>query len=173
MSVQYDEYLDKHKTNVEEAFQWILHNLPDLIPNIEGIDWFWQMRVAHDLSKNTIDEYAAYDNYFYGNNQSYAVVQAFNYAWLSHIHRNKHHWQHWVLVNDDPENGTTVMDMPYEYVIEMICDWWSFSWVSGDLFSIFTWFDERKDYIKLSEATSKTVNDVLSRIKLKLEESKK
>ena len=85
MSVQYDEYLDKHKTNVEDAFQWFLHNLPDLIPNIEGVDWFWQMRVAHDLSKNTIDEYAAYDNYFYGNNQSYAVLQAFNYAWLSHI----------------------------------------------------------------------------------------
>ena len=22
--------------------------------------------------------------------------------------------------------------MPYPYIIEMICDWWTFSWIKGD-----------------------------------------
>ncbi len=26
----------------------------------------------------------------------------FNTAWLKHIHRNPHHWQHWVLFEDNP-----------------------------------------------------------------------
>lgn len=41
---------------------------------------------------------------------SYEVVENFNRAWLLHIHRNPHHWQHWVLINDDPELGETVLE---------------------------------------------------------------
>nr|DAE02562.1 MAG TPA: hypothetical protein [Siphoviridae sp. ctmYS12] len=29
------------------------------------------------------------------------------------------------------------MDMPYNYIIEMICDWWAFSWNKGNLQEIF------------------------------------
>ena len=59
--------------------------------------------------------------------------------------------------------------MPYNYIVEMICDWWSFSWNSGDLYEIFNWYNEHKNYIKLSDKTRKTVEDILSKIKEKLE----
>ena len=130
----------------------------------------WQIIFNHDHSKNEPDEYSAYDAYFYGGNRSYAVVQDFNRAWLTHIHRNPHHWQHWVLINDDPNEGEIVIDMPYEYIIEMICDWWAFSWNKGNLYEIFNWYDEHKDYMKLSEKTRNTVENILNKIKEKLDE---
>lgn len=98
------------------------------------------------------------------------MVQDFNKAWLAHIHRNPHHWQHWVLINDDPKLGEIVLDMPYEYIIEMICDWWAFSWSSGNLYEIFNWYNEHEEYMKLSEKTRKTVEDILDKIKKKLDD---
>lgn len=47
------------------------------------------------------------------------------------------------------------------YIIEMICDWWAFSWEKGNLSEIFSWYDEHKDYIKLHPNTRETVEDIL------------
>ena len=111
------------------------------------------------------------DAYFYGNNGSYEVVQRYQRAWLLHIHRNPHHWQHWVLIHDDMEDGEleTVLEMPYDYIIEMICDWWSFSWQSENLYEIFKWYEEHSKYIKLAQTTKITVEYILDNMKKKLQ----
>lgn len=168
MSIAYDQYLTQHKANVKKGFDWIRENLPELV--IGEYDYEWQIGMAHDASKTNPDEYEAYDAYFYGGNRSYAVVQAFNKAWLMHIHRNPHHWQHWVLINDEPDEGEILIEMPYNYILEMICDWWAFSWAKGDLTEIFKWYEEHKDYIKLHEASRRAVEINLRMIKEKLEE---
>ena len=170
MSKEYDLYLQQHKTNVKKGFEWITQNIPDW--KKWEHDYEWQICIAHDASKNDLDEYDAYDSYFYGGNRSHAVVQDFNRAWLMHIHKNPHHWQHWVLINDDPENGENVLPMDYNYILEMICDWWAFSWKSGNLYEIFKWYDEHKDYMKLHKNTRNTVEDILAKIKKKLDENK-
>ena len=59
--------------------------------------------------------------------------------------------------------------MPYKYIIEMICDWWSFSWNKGNLKEIFDWYDDHKNHMKLHKDTRKTVEEILNRIKEKLE----
>lgn len=123
----------------------------------------------HDASKYDREEYEAYDAYFYGN-QSYEVVEDFKYAWLHHIHNNPHHWQYWILNNDDPDEGEVILDMPDCYIIEMICDWWSFSWKKGNLDEIFAWYDERKDYMKMSKYTHMKVKYYLKLIKDNLNE---
>ena len=61
-----------------------------------------------------------------------------------------------------------ILDMEYPYIIEMICDWWSFSWETGDLFDIFDWYEEHKHNIKLSKKTKRTVEDILSKLHLRL-----
>ena len=171
MSRQYDEYLEKHKNGVAKAFFWIKENLPEILINNDGsVNYEWQICYNHDTSKTEFDEYNAYDRYFYGKNRSYAVVQDFNKAWLLHIHRNPHHWQHWVLINDNPKEGEIILDMPNLYIIEMICDWWSFSWSKGKLDEIFSWYDDHKNYMKLSDYTRKTVENILDKIKVKLAE---
>ena len=167
MSRQYDLYLSQHKTNVAKGLAWIQENLPELIKG--DYDYEWQIGMAHDQSKSDQEEYDAYDKYFYGGNRSYAVVREFRLAWLHHIHNNPHHWQHWVLINDDPGEGMVILDMPYNYILEMICDWWAFSWNKGNLNEIFNWYNEHKAYMKLSTKTRDTVEDILQQIRTKLD----
>lgn len=171
MSIGYDEYLREHRANVAKGFYWFCENLPEVVKPREKYEW--QICVNHDASKNHPEEYDAYDKYFYGRNKSYEVVKNFNLAWLHHIHHNPHHWQHWVLINDEPGEGMKIMEMPDLYVVEAICDWWAFSWKKGDLHEIFSWYDEHKNYMKLGDKTRKQVEDILEKVKKKLEESEK
>ena len=169
MSIEYDIYLEKHKANVKKGLDWILENIPNILENNYN---FCNVEFNHDQSKSEPDEYDAYDAYFYGGNRSYEVVDNFKLAWLKHIHRNPHHWQYWVLINDDPDEGMVILDMPDNYIIEMICDWWAFSWAKGDLYEIFNWYDKHKDYMKLSHKTRDRVEYILNIMKAKLTELK-
>lgn len=170
MSREYDLYLQEHKANVAKGYRWIKEYLPELIPADTGLDLTHQICFAHDASKTEPDEYGPYDAYFYGGNRSSQVVDDFNMAWLKHIHRNPHHWQYFVLQCDDPDEGEIILDMPYNYIIEMICDWMAFSWAKENLYEIFDWYDDHKKYIKLSKNTRKTVEDILDKIRRKLDE---
>ena len=169
MSAAYEAYLVTHKGGVKEAWDWIQENIPWVLKDLDK-DIDWEIQFGHDESKHSKEEYQAYDDYFYGGNKSYAIVQNFKYAWLHHIHNNPHHWQHWVLINDDPEEGTIALEMPIEYVIEMICDWWSFSFKNGDLREIFDWYEKHKERMILHERTRKLVEYILSEIDKKLTE---
>lgn len=166
MSAQYNLYLQRHKENVRKGYEWLSTNLPQLFE--DKPDSSWQINFEHDHSKTNPDEYDAYDAYFYGNNRSHAVVEAFNRAWLLHIHRNPHHWQHWVLINDEEDEGKVLVEMPYNYIMEMICDWWSFSWQKGDLSEIFSWYEAHSAHMQLAPHTRKTVEDILWEIRGRL-----
>lgn len=170
MSEQYDEYLVKHKLGVRKAYEWLCRNCSELIVE----DPVYEI-VTHDESKSKGDEYQAYDEYFYGKNKTFDVIEDFNKAWLLHIHRNPHHWQHWVLLEDDPEGKESYIciEMPERYVIEMICDWWSFSINKGEIKEIFDWYDEHKKKMKLHEKTRAYVEKVLDEMKKRIEEEEK
>lgn len=174
MSVEYDLYLNEHKANTMKAFSWLCEHVFDI-----NCDWVKSCVVAaaynikkHDESKYSDEEYVAYDHWFYkyADEHTEYLKEEFNNAWLHHIHNNPHHWQHWVLVNDDAELGAVAVKMPYEYVIEMVCDWWSFSWKTGNLFEIFDWYEKNKDHIILHEKTREDVNDILFFLKAALYE---
>ena len=169
MSAKYDEYIIEHKSNVTKAYDWLCKNLPEIFPD-EAVKSMveWQCTNAHDQSKYDKEEYDAYDKYFYGN-RSYEVVEDFKLAWLHHIHQNPHHWQHWVLLNDD--EGEECLEMPLCYIIEMICDWWSFSWKTGNLMEIFNYYEQHKDKIKMNEFSRRHLEDILKQMREKLEAS--
>lgn len=164
MSQLYDDYLREHIANVGKAWVWMRDNLavsPVLEAEVENL-----VRM-HDMSKTKSDEYRAYDDYFYGGNRSARVVRDFNKAWLKHIHRNPHHWQHWVLIHDD--EPMEALEMPLEYVYEMIADWWSFSFKSGNLREIFLWYEKHGPGMILHPKTKNLVEDILGRIKDELD----
>ena len=166
MSVNYDNYLANHRENVRKAAEWIRYNLPYALSDYESYnDICWR----HDESKDSIEEYYAYDEYFYGR-RTKAVEEEFNQAWLHHIHHSPHHWQHWILINDEADAGIVALRMPYRYVIEMICDWWSFSWTKNSLYEIFNWYDAHKSTMKLHDDTREVVEKILSDIRVKLDE---
>ena len=159
MSKQYDDYLKRHIANVSKGYNWLRTNLSHLL--LGGIPDIGRQISEHDRSKYIPDEYYAYDAYFYGVNVTPEVEKNFQLAWLQHIHRNPHHWQYWVLIHDDQDEGETILEMPYNYIIEMICDWWAFSWNKGDLSEIFSWYEEHAAYIKLAPGTKAIVEDIL------------
>lgn len=181
---QYEDYLRTHIGNVQKAYEWLKENLPEVVSEENYIDeccYYGELDeiiAQHDKSKrNKIPdrdnyyelccEYDAYAEYFYGE-KTPEVEDRFNLAWLAHIHANPHHWQHWMLQND--EDGLKLLDMPHVFTIEMICDWWSFSWKQNKLDEIFNWYDKNKNGILLSDKTRKTVEDILDKIKNKLNE---
>ena len=165
MSVQYDIYLEEHIANVNKAAEWLCDHFEDIAKKLNPSRFGFQIFPDHDFSKYHANEYEAYDAYFYGD-KSEKVVKAFNRAWLRHIHLNPHHWQHWVLQHDD--EGEEILEMPEETVYEMICDWWSFSFKSGNLYEIFDWYEKHKG-MKLHPNTRKLVEDTLERIRKELD----
>ena len=188
MSREYDEYLKEHIGAVQKGWKWMEENLL----NREGFDdWIreqyqdefdpidiFEIRDLveyHDNSKTDPEEYFPYDDYFYlkKDNRSHEVVERFNKAFLIHMHRNPHHWQYWVLTDDSKGNGEKLIEMPLNYIFEMICDWWSFSWRADDLTTIFKWWDEHKDGIRFHKRTRRTVNYILGEMKKILMEDEK
>lgn len=166
MSTKYDDYLNSHIYGVAQSVKWFRKNAPDMIDTLSRLE-IAEIINMHDLSKEGIEEYKAYERYFYSDNKTAKIKEDFDYAWLHHIHNNPHHWQYWVLIND--EDGTKVLPMPYRYIFEMICDWWSFSWNNGNLYEIFNWYDTHKDNMMLHENTRETVEEILGRIEFELD----
>lgn len=158
MSTEYDSYLSNHVNMVNKAAAWMLGN--DILGNATDSQRrdFMCAVAAHDSSKWDDAEYPAYDAYFYG----YKDEDAFNRAWLHHIHRNGHHWQHWVIPMDD--GGFEAVEMPEVCVWEMVADWWSFSWASGDLYEVFDWYENHKFIIILHNDTRALVEWMLARM---------
>lgn len=165
MSYAYDQYLAEHIGNVNKGLHWMLDNLGLSQEEKSAIETA-MTEFNHDESKYSTEEYIAYDKYFYGGNSSYKVVQDFNYAWLHHIHNNPHHWQYWVLLEDDPESGMPykALEIPLPYIFEMIADWWSFSWKSGNLFEIFNWYADHRSKQIINLKSREIVEYILEKI---------
>lgn len=163
---QYDEYLKQHIESVGTGISWLAMNLPEVVQSFDS-ETLGTIASQHDNSKYTEEEYDAYADYFYGE-KTEAVEAAFDAAWLHHQHNNPHHWQHWLLREDD--GGTKCIEMPERYVIEMIADWWAFSWKANNLYEIFDWYKKNKSKIVLHENTQKLVEDILDKLKAKLDE---
>ena len=92
--------------------------------------------LLHDLSKLRPSEWFPYANYFYGPGGEDRLKkrkeeggykpyntgdQKFDFSWLLHQKRNDHHWQWWVLPED--EGGVFALPMKEKAIREMICDW--------------------------------------------------
>ena len=181
---QYNQYLDQHIGNVQRGYEWLKENLPEVLSEdnyVHETSYYGELDEIieqHDKSKynkipdveNYYDlacEWDAYNDYFYGE-KTPEVESAFNKAWLAHIHANPHHWQHWLLQHVD--EGLEALEMPYVFIIEMIMDWWSFSWKQNKLTEIFDWYEKNKAGIKLSDKTKNTLESILEKIKDKLNE---
>ena len=166
MSAAYDSYLEEHIGNVKLGFKWLKENHPEFFKDESGqerLDW----EVSdHDRSKYGEEEYQAYDNYFYGNKTA-KVMTKFDKAWLHHIHSNPHHWQYWILFEDDPigERRYKTLLIPRYYILEMIADWWSFSWKTGNLFEVFDWYNVHHSTIVMNQESRNVVEKILATIK--------
>lgn len=120
----------------------------------------WQ-GIIHDWTKFLPSEFIEYSKYFASGKKT-----AIEYKWLEHLHRHKHHWQYWVLL--DNEGKLQALRMPSNYIKEMIADWLSVAliehgrkeaikWVLG-------WYDERRDKIVLHADSRRELEEELSKL---------
>lgn len=167
MSKEYDDYLIEHKKAVESCLR-LLAKEPSYVKNL-NTDKITSIAHYHDISKYGADEYDGYDCYFYGvKDERPEVKEKFDLAWLHHIHNNPHHWQYWVLVEDD--NGAPkALKIPEVYIVEMVADWGSFAYRKKLPLELREWYDAHKDKIIMHpESRAKVellVDDLVEKMK--------
>lgn len=101
----------------EHPYQWLV--------------WIWRLLI-HDWTKFLPDEYFPYANHDFSRDDEYEDPD-FDLAWNHHQKRNRHHYQYYLLRND---NGTEkCLEMAALDAREMLADWASFSLKMGKDFA--------------------------------------
>lgn len=136
-----------------------------------GIVW---RGLTHDLSKLFPDEFVPYARHFYRADGTKRPKKrdetgyykptdtgdaAFDFAWLLHQKRNDHHWQWWVLAED--EGGLKVLAMSDGARREMLADWRGAGRAQGKP-DVLGWYTENRGKMQLAEETRAWVEYVLS-----------
>lgn len=164
-SYYYDQYLNDHITGVKKSWYDILK--PALVENFnisyETIEEISELISIHDNSKFDDEEYYCYLDYFYPSDDCPKDEKSFNEGWNHHQKNNPHHWQYWMLIEDD---GTIrCLDIPLKYVVEMCCDWHSFSYTKGKEDTAYKWWNKNKDIIKVSDKTYRMIDEIVEYLK--------
>ncbi len=145
--IRYLSYVLRHKWFVFiELFHVWQNNPLDVILLWRGF--------IHDMSKFSPAEWGPYVDYFYGDNHN-KTQSAFDNAWNHHQNRNSHHWQYWLLQEDDGE--LKVLEMPDLDRMEMICDWKGAGRATGHP-DTSAWYQENYHKIQLAPHTRALVN---------------
>jgi len=129
--------------------------------------------LVHDLSKFLPSEWFPYARFFYEPNGKGRTIRdksgyykptdtgdaKFDFAWLLHQKRNKHHWQWWVLPEDD--GAVKVLPMPRRYALEMWCDWIGAGRAQGvsDWWNPWRWFEINRGKMRLHEETVRQLEE--------------
>ena len=80
---------------------------------------------THDLSKYSPTEFLMGARFYQGYRSPNAAEREFRgytEAWLHHKGRNKHHFEYWLDLSDDPGMRLKPAPMPTRFVLEMLCD---------------------------------------------------
>lgn len=113
----------------------------------------WNLLI-HDLSKFSPIEFVTYRRRFGGGKFS---VDEWNRAWLHHIHRNPHHWEHWILKGEP-------LEMPEKYAREMVADWMAASRAYTGNWDMRDWLMRKYDKLALHPRTRTYVSSILKSI---------
>ncbi len=134
----------------------------------------WWRGLIHDLSKFLPSEWGPYVDYFYGSTSGtqkgrgetgyYKPTDtgdaAFDFAWLLHQKRNNHHWQWWILPED--EGGVKVLEMSPTARTEIFCDWKGAGRAQGKP-DVRAWYMANGQKMQLGPQTRKWIEDELFR----------
>lgn len=153
-----ENYIAAHQERVSIFANWLKEKLPELFDNID-IDLFDELIKEHDASKWSEEEFEPYAQRWFGDKKK---TLEYEEAWKHHWTHNEHHPEFWL--------GE---DMPYIYILEMICDWGSFSVESGNYQELLDFYynKARDDKEKmLSDNTKIIIEEILDKIKVVIEQ---
>jgi hypothetical protein len=125
--------------------------------------------IVHDWTKLLPSEWGPYVDHFYRepverSREGYYhnpddAKRAFNAAWLKHINRNPHHWQHWLLTYDSGD--IFVLPMPKRFAREMVADWSGAGRAQGHGDDTLPWYTKNRDRMTLHHETRAFVEQII------------
>lgn len=132
--------------------------------------------ITHDLSKFRPGEWFPYARHFYNRDGSLAEARnatgyykptvtddaAFDFAWLLHQKRNRHHWQWWMLPEDT--GGIVLMEMDWRSELEMVCDWIGAGKAQGHGGDVYDWYRTNGAKMDLHRETRERVEKLVIRL---------
>jgi len=116
----------------------------------------WRLLI-HDMSKLLPSEWNPYAQTFYSEigDKQYKPCYEFDYAWLFHQRRNKHHWQYWLLKEDN--GNIKALEMPEKYSLEMLADWMGAGKAITGKWEYKDWYTKNQEKIILNERTRRFI----------------
>lgn len=124
----------------------------------------WRL-VIHDWSKFLPSEWFPYAQHFYGDNQGeglraigefglcelapwgFYAKDRFTSAWNLHQKRNRHHWQFWLVVQDDGE--AFPLPIPEKFLREMVADWAGAGRAIKGTWEVASWYEKNRGRMRL------------------------
>lgn len=120
--------------------------------------------LIHDLSKFGRAEWSPYVRRFIigraGVTDKDGDPDDFHRAWAHHWHRNPHHWEHWLRLDD---GGTKPMAMPDKFVREMVADWMGAGRAYTGQWDASEWYAKNRGRIVLHDDARTLAEALLSR----------
>ena len=119
--------------------------------------------IIHDWQKFTPAEFKPYRLSFYGpwkyKQRPQWLVDQFDYAWLHHQHYGPHHWQYFILRQDEEEDK--ILEMPDRYRREMLADWIGAGRAITGKIEVVEWYAKNKRKIQLHPNTRAWIEEEL------------
>ena len=146
---EYEQYIENHRESIKKSWDNIQ---PKLIGEFHLSDYNWHIIdrsvEIHDKSKYHRNEFNNYRKEFYPVNEKEKEESYIDFGWNRHIHKNPHHWNYWIIVD---ESGMRAIEMPFIYIFEMILDWQTFENVEK------MWKDHKENMVLHEKKTIKCI----------------
>ena len=123
----------------------------------------------HDMSKYSPAEFIPGVLYFQGDrspNNAQREHEGYSSSWLHHKGRNKHHYEYWC---DNFDQGTDPIKMPFNYALELICDYLAANKAysgDGSIDSEIEWWKIKKQHCKMHPHTISLVTGIFNHMKI-------
>jgi hypothetical protein len=152
--LKYASYVLRHKAYVGLAC--VMTAVADDLTLGTRLALLWR-GLTHDLSKLRPSEWIPYSTYFNGPRPpSEQTKAAFDRAWLLHIHRNPHHWQHHLLQEDD--GPLKRLPISLLDILEMVCDWRGAGRAQGKGDDLREWYESNRQRQIMAEPSRRVVD---------------
>lgn len=162
----YQKYLDNHIKNVKRVYNEIV------VPNIDLFELTNAEKeqledniCKHDNSKWIEPEWIGYRQWFYPESEDDKDRNKFDVACLHHYHNNPHHWNHWILNDDEDASLNKILSMPKIYVIEMLCDWGSFKYGDDPDSTAYKWWNSNNHKMAMTNDTRNLIEKYIELFK--------
>ena len=161
----YLKYLNQHISCVAKAYNHLKIIIPDLFDGFsdEVIKLTEEHIKEHDSIKFDPERLRIYGEHFLNKYDK----DEYNKLIWEHIQKCPHHFQHW-LIFYTPQR-IEALEIPYDYIIEMICDWYSFSFIKNDETEIVLWYKKYRNSMIFAPKTQIIIDNIIDKIQKYLE----